>query len=76
MSLYEPTYMEGTLGTMAVDWEERINMARMRDERKERAQHHIVEAAHDYDAHRDPVGIDSTQPQLAAKLRERGLDIR
>ena len=171
MSLYEPTYMEGTLGTMAVDWEERINMARMRDERKSRAQHHIaeaglgsvlllddpniryvtglamlggsgadhysfltaggdivhwdtadhatnerancpwlpdiryaapglgnvprasgspsarefllntmadliVEAAHDYDVHRDPVGIDATQPGLAAKLRERGLDVR
>ncbi|MXX46411.1 MAG: aminopeptidase P family protein [Acidimicrobiia bacterium] len=171
MSLYEPTYMEGTLGTMAVDWEERINMARMRDERKARAQHQIaeaglgsvlllddpniryvtglamlggsgadhysflttggdvvhwdtadhasnerancpwlpdiryaapglgnvprasgspsareflldtmadliVEAAHDYDVHRDPIGIDSTQPALARKLSERGLDVR
>ena len=170
MSLYEPTYMEGTLGTMAVDWEERINMARLRDQRKARAQHHIaeaglgsvlllddpniryvtglamlggsgadhysfltagrrcgslghgrsrqqragqlplaarhplcgartratcpsasgspsarefllgtmadliVEAAHDYDVHREPVGIDASQPALAAKLRERGLD--
>ncbi|WP_089811304.1 M24 family metallopeptidase [Halogeometricum rufum] len=29
--------MSGTRGTMAVDWEERIDVARMREERKERA---------------------------------------
>ena len=35
--MYERDFMEGTRGTMAVDWEERINMQRMRHERKERA---------------------------------------
>jgi Xaa-Pro aminopeptidase len=35
--MYERDFMEGTRGTMAVDWEERINMQRMRRERKERA---------------------------------------
>ncbi|MFC7134777.1 MULTISPECIES: M24 family metallopeptidase [Salinibaculum] len=35
--MYERDFMEGTRGTMAVDWEERIDMQRMRRERKERA---------------------------------------
>ncbi|MFD1562667.1 M24 family metallopeptidase [Haloarchaeobius amylolyticus] len=35
--MYERDFMEGTRGTMAVDWEERINVQRMRRERKERA---------------------------------------
>ncbi|WP_330631754.1 M24 family metallopeptidase [Halocatena halophila] len=35
--MYERTYMEGTRGTMAVDWEERIDTARLRRERKTRA---------------------------------------
>jgi len=35
--MYERSFMEGTRGTMAVDWEERIDMQRLRRERKERA---------------------------------------
>ncbi|UHQ98973.1 M24 family metallopeptidase (plasmid) [Natrinema zhouii] len=35
--MYERDFMEGTRGTMAVDWEERIDVQRMRRERKERA---------------------------------------
>ncbi len=35
--MYDRTYMEGTRGTMAVDWEERIDTKRLRTERKERA---------------------------------------
>ena len=35
--MYERTYMEGTRGTMAVDWEERIDTKRLRAERKARA---------------------------------------
>jgi Xaa-Pro aminopeptidase len=35
--MYERDFMEGTRGTMAVDWEERIDVARLREERKERA---------------------------------------
>ena len=35
--MYERDFMEGTRGTMAVDWEERINVQRMRRERKNRA---------------------------------------
>jgi len=35
--MYERDFMEGTRGTMAVDWEERIDTQRMRRERKERA---------------------------------------
>jgi Xaa-Pro aminopeptidase len=35
--MYERDFMEGTRGTMAVDWEERIDMQRMRRERKDRA---------------------------------------
>ncbi|WP_255191415.1 M24 family metallopeptidase [Natronobeatus ordinarius] len=37
MTFYERSYMEGTLGTQAVDWEERINTQRLREERKEKA---------------------------------------
>jgi Xaa-Pro aminopeptidase len=35
--MYERTFMEGTRGTMAVDWEERIDVQRLRRERRERA---------------------------------------
>jgi Xaa-Pro aminopeptidase len=35
--MYERDFMEGTRGTQAVDWEERIDVTRMREERKERA---------------------------------------
>lgn len=35
--VYERDFMEGTRGTMAVDWEERIDVRRLRTERKERA---------------------------------------
>jgi Xaa-Pro aminopeptidase len=34
--MYERNHMEGTRGTMAVDWEERIDVQRMRRERKEK----------------------------------------
>ncbi|WP_135829084.1 M24 family metallopeptidase [Halorussus halobius] len=37
MSFYRRDFMEGTRGTMGVDWEERIDFQRMRRERKERA---------------------------------------
>ncbi len=37
MGFYHRDFMEGTRGTMGVDWEERIDMQRMREERKERA---------------------------------------
>jgi Xaa-Pro aminopeptidase len=35
--MYERGFMEGTRGTMAVDWEERIDVQRLRRERKKRA---------------------------------------
>jgi Xaa-Pro aminopeptidase len=35
--MYERDFMEGTRGTMAVDWEERIDTRRLREQRKERA---------------------------------------
>jgi len=35
--MYDRSYMEGTRGTMAVDWEERIDTGRLRRERRERA---------------------------------------
>ena len=35
--MYERSFMEGTRGTMAVDWEERIDVKRMRTERRDRA---------------------------------------
>ena len=37
MTFHERGYMEGTLGTQAVDWEERINTRRLREERKAKA---------------------------------------
>ena len=37
MPFHDREFMSGTRGTMAVDWEERIDVARMREERKERA---------------------------------------
>ncbi|AGB36950.1 M24 family metallopeptidase [Natronococcus occultus] len=37
MTFHERDYMQGTLGTQAVDWEERINTQRLREERRERA---------------------------------------
>jgi Xaa-Pro aminopeptidase len=37
MPPYERSFMEGTRGTMAVDWEERIDVRRMREQRRERA---------------------------------------
>jgi Xaa-Pro aminopeptidase len=35
--MYERAFMEGTRGSMAVDWEERIDVQRLRRERKSRA---------------------------------------
>jgi Xaa-Pro aminopeptidase len=35
--MYERDFMEGTRGTQAVDWEERIDVKRLREERYERA---------------------------------------
>lgn len=37
MPFHEREFMSGTRGTMAVDWEQRIDVKRMREERKERA---------------------------------------
>ena len=42
--MYERDFMEGTRGTMAVDWEERIDVQRLRRERKERAENRMREA--------------------------------
>jgi Xaa-Pro aminopeptidase len=42
--MYERDFMEGTRGTMAVDWEERIDVARLREERKDRALDRLREA--------------------------------
>ena len=42
--MYERSFMEGTRGTMAVDWEERIDMGRLRRERKERALERLRES--------------------------------
>ncbi|WP_458190741.1 M24 family metallopeptidase [Haladaptatus sp. NG-WS-4] len=44
MGFYQRDFMEGTRGTMDVDWEERIDMQRMREERKERALTRMREA--------------------------------
>ncbi|GAA0231845.1 M24 family metallopeptidase [Haladaptatus pallidirubidus] len=44
MGFYQRDFMEGTRGTMGVDWEERIDMQRMREERKERALSRMQEA--------------------------------
>jgi Xaa-Pro aminopeptidase len=48
MTIIEPDYMQGTRGAMAVDWESRIDMERMRRARRERATAAIV--AEGYDA--------------------------
>ncbi len=37
MPFHERGFMSGTRGTMAVDWEQRIDVKRMREERKDRA---------------------------------------
>ena len=42
--MYEREFMEGTRGTMAVDWEARIDVVRMREQRKERALERMREA--------------------------------
>ena len=42
--MYERGFMEGTRGTMAVDWEERIDVQRLRQERKERALERLRES--------------------------------
>ncbi|MFP4591216.1 MAG: M24 family metallopeptidase [Halobacteriales archaeon] len=42
--MYERDFMEGTRGTMAVDWEERIDVRRLREQRVERALEHMREA--------------------------------
>ena len=42
--MYDRSYMEGTRGTMAVDWEERIDVQRLRRERKERALERLQES--------------------------------
>jgi hypothetical protein len=34
--MYERDFIEGTRGTQAVDWEERINVTRLREERYEK----------------------------------------
>lgn len=47
MTIIEPGYMEGTRGPMAVDWESRIDMARMRTERLARAQEAVAAASYD-----------------------------
>jgi Xaa-Pro aminopeptidase len=47
MAILEPGYMEGTRGSMAVDWESRVDMARMRGERLARATEAIVQAGYD-----------------------------
>ncbi|NHN61269.1 MULTISPECIES: Xaa-Pro peptidase family protein [Halorussus] len=44
MGFYQRDFMEGTRGTMGVDWEERIDFQRMREERKERARERMREA--------------------------------
>ncbi|WP_255166941.1 M24 family metallopeptidase [Natrononativus amylolyticus] len=41
--MYERSFMEGTRGTQAVDWEERIDVKRLREERKERALERLQE---------------------------------
>lgn len=47
MTIVEPGYMEGTRGTMGVDWESRIDMSRMRGERKARALQAVTAAGYD-----------------------------
>ncbi|WP_247728629.1 M24 family metallopeptidase [Halovivax limisalsi] len=43
MTFHERDYMEGTLGTQAVDWEGRIDTRRLREDRKERALERLQE---------------------------------
>src|SRR6478609_7494379 len=47
MAILEPGYMEGTRGSMAVDWESRVDMARMRGARLARATDAIARAGYD-----------------------------
>jgi Xaa-Pro aminopeptidase len=47
MTIVEPGYMEGTRGAGAVDWESRIDMVRMREERLTRAREAVVAAGYD-----------------------------
>jgi Xaa-Pro aminopeptidase len=47
MTIISPTYMEGTRGTMAVDWESRVDMDRLRVERSARATKAIATAGYD-----------------------------
>jgi Xaa-Pro aminopeptidase len=47
VAIIEPGYMQGTRGAMAVDWELRIDMARMRSERLARAKEAILAAGYD-----------------------------
>lgn len=42
--MYDRTYMEGTRGTMAVDWEERIDVRKLRTKRLDRALERMREA--------------------------------
>jgi Xaa-Pro aminopeptidase len=42
-----PGYMEGSLGTMAVDWDARLDMTRLRNARTERARSAIAAAGYD-----------------------------
>jgi len=42
--MHERSYMDGTRGTMAVDWEQRVDVHRLRRERKERAERRMMEA--------------------------------
>jgi len=42
--MHERDYMEGTRGTMAVDWEQRIDTQRLRRQRKERVRERMREA--------------------------------
>ena len=43
MTFYQRDFMDGTLGTQAVDWEERIDTNRLREERKARALERLQE---------------------------------
>lgn len=43
MTFYERDFMEGTLGTQAVDWEQRIDTHRLREQRKQRALERLQE---------------------------------
>jgi Xaa-Pro aminopeptidase len=47
MPLSKPGYMQDTVGTLGVDWEERINMARLRADRLARATRAIADAGYD-----------------------------